>query len=129
MAVSPTKRTLDALKAQGAYCDMAERFLMYGGGLKFSTIGGKRVGRRTGVRKDLFGIIDIIALFPDREGIWGIQSCGTAFSEHKKKILSNFFTQKWLEKGGLELWGWRPLKEGKRKVWRPRVHQFSLLDF
>ncbi len=109
----------------GAHCDMVERFIQNAGPLIFSQVGGKRVGKRTGVRKDLFGIIDIIALYPDRTRICGVQSCGAAYSEHKKKILSSFYSPLWLYYGDLELWGWRKLKSG----WKPRVYKFSLEDF
>ncbi len=124
-----TERTLKELKKQGAHCDIVERFLAHAGPLIFTTVGGKRMGKRTGVRKDLFGIIDIIALYPDRTRICGVQSCGQAFSEHKKKILSNTNTIKWLHYADLELWGWRQLTERKRKVWKPRIYSFNLGDF
>lgn len=122
-----TERTIAALNKAGAYSGIVERFIKDAGPLKFTYIGGKKMGKRTGVRKDLFGIIDIIALFPGRTRICGIQSCGQAFSEHKKKILSNFYSVSWLRYADLELWGWRQL--GKRKIWTLRVHKFSLVDF
>lgn len=124
-----TEKTLKGLREQGAHCGIVERFIKDAGPLKFTMVKGRRVGKRTGVRKDLFGIIDIIALFPDREGIWGIQSCGQAFSEHMKKILDNFYAPLWIQKGGLELWGWRQLGKKGHKIWTPRVHRFSMMDF
>ncbi len=126
--ISNTQRTLKALKEEGAYCDIVERYIKDAGPLKFTVVKGKRIGKRTGVRKDLFGIIDIIALYPNRKKICGIQSCGQAFSEHKKKILSNFYTLSWLRYADLELWGWRKLKKGKREIWMKRVYKFSLID-
>ncbi len=125
----PTERTLDGLKKQGALCDIVERFIKDAGPIKFSMVNGKRVGKRTGVRKDLYGFIDIIAMFPDREGIWGIQSCGQAFSEHMKKIKKNAYAPYWVQRGGLELWGWRQLGKKGHKIWTPRIHKFSLMDF
>ena len=124
-----TERTLAALKKENALCDIVERYLMYAGPLRFTVENGKRIGRRTGMRKDLFGVIDIIALYPDRKRICGIQSCGTAFSEHKKKIMENVYTQHWLRYADLELWGWRKLVKGNRKVWTPRIHTFHLSDW
>lgn len=120
-----TERTINALKKEGAYCAIVERFIKDAGPLIFTTVNGKKMGKRTGVRKDLFGIIDIIALFPCRTRLCGIQSCGQAFSEHKKKILLNFFSTPWLRYADLELWGWRKLKG----VWTPRIHKFTLTDF
>ncbi len=120
-----TERTLQVLKKEGAYCDIVERFIKDAGPLKFTYVNGKKMGKRTGVRKDLFGIIDIIALYPNRTKVCGVQSCGQAFSEHKKKILSNFYSVPWLRYADLELWGWRKLK-GK---WTPRIHRFILADF
>ncbi len=124
-----TERTLEALSKAGAYCGIVERFIAQAGALKFNTINGKRMGKRTGIRKDLFGIIDIIALYPNRTKICGVQSCGQAFSEHKSKILTNFYALPWLKYADLELWAWRKLKMGKRQIWTPRVHKFSLTDF
>ena len=120
-----TQRTLEALKKEGALCGMVERFNANAGALIFTNVNGKRVGKRTGVRIDLFGIIDIIALIPGRKKVCGIQSCGTAFSEHKKKILESAYAPIWLRYADLELWGWRKLK----KMWTPRIHKFNLADW
>ena len=124
-----TERTINLLTKQKAYCDIVERFIHQAGVLKFSYVNGKRMGKHMGVRKDLFGIIDIIAIYSDRQRLVGIQSCGTDFSEHKKKILENFFSPLWLKCADLELWGWRKLKTGKSKEWIPRIHKFTLVDF
>jgi len=120
-----TQRTLAALKEQGALCGMVERFNQFGGPVIFKTINGKRMGKHTGVRQDLFGIIDIIALYPDRQKVCGIQSCGTAFSEHLKKIKESSYSPIWIKYADLELWGWRKLKSG----WAPRIHRFTKVDW
>lgn len=125
MSLSPTQRTLRALKKEGALCDIVERFIQQAGPLQFKIINSKKIGKRTGIRKDLFGIIDIIALYPGRNKICGVQSCGTAYSEHYKKIINSSYTLKWLHYADLELWGWRELKSG----WTPRIHKFCLMDF
>lgn len=124
-----TERTIEALGKLGAYCGIVERFITQAGPLKFTIVNSKRMGKRTGIRKDLFGIIDIIALYPGRTRICGIQSCGKDYSEHKLKILANYFVLPWLRCADLELWAWRKLKVGKREIWTPRVHKFSLADF
>jgi hypothetical protein len=114
--MTPTQRTLKAQKELGRKCGIVERFIQRPG---------------FGFRKDLFGIIDIIAL-DQEEGIIGVQSCGQAFSEHYRKMSEEHRQDSidWLEAGGkLELWGWRKLKKkrgGKAIVWKPRVMSFHL---
>lgn len=82
----------------------------------------------TNQRKDLFNIIDFIALKGD--SLIGIQSCGQAFSEHKKKIEAEPLAREWLKTGSkLVLIGWRKLlkkRGGKLKVWVPRIYWFEL---
>lgn len=120
MSVSPTQRTVRELKNQGRKCGIVERYNAF-------------VGPH-GIRQDLFGIIDIIALDPER-GIVGIQSCGSAFAAHEKTILEERWqdTYDWLATPGtaLELWGWRRVKVkrgGKAVRWAPRVRAFTLDD-
>lgn len=120
MGVSPTQRTLGALRDQGRKCGMVERF-------------NPHVGPH-GIRQDLFGIIDIIALDPER-GVVGIQSTGQAFAAHEQKLLEERRqdTIDWLSTPGtsLELWGWRKVKVkrgGKAMRWEPRIRTFTLDD-
>lgn len=74
------------------------------------------------VRKDLFGIIDFLCIINNK--ILGIQSTGTAFSEHHQKIMimeNNL--RLWLSTGSeFILIGWRKLK-GKYK---PRIQKYTL---
>jgi len=118
--MSPTQRTIKALRDQGLKCAIVEKFNAY-------------VGQH-GVRQDLFGIIDIIALDPEK-GIVGIQSTGSAFSEHLRKILVERAqdTIDWLKTPGtsLYLYGWRKIKRkrgGKQMVWKPRIQEITLED-
>ena len=117
MAISNTSRTLEYLRSQGWEADKVEQFNPYAG--KF------------GQRKDLFGIIDIVAL--SEHGITGIQSCGSSFSEHNNKILESPLALKWLEKGGtLILIGWRKIKlkrGGKAMRWSPRIKKYTRDEF
>ena len=121
VAESNTQRTIRELRNQGRVCGIVERF-------------NAHVGPH-GVRQDLFGIIDIIALDPER-GVVGIQSCGSDFAAHERTIL-NERTQEaidWLSTPGakLELWGWRKVKlkrGGKAERWSPRIREFTLEDF
>ena len=91
-----------------------------------------------GVRQDLFGFIDIIALAPGTGkniGIIGIQSCGNSFAEHYRKITNSDCTENvihWLSAGGrCELWAWRKVKVkrgGKAMRWAPRVAEITMAD-
>ena len=118
--MSPTQRTIRELKRQGRVCGIVERFNAHVGPY--------------GIRQDLFGIIDIIALDPQR-GVIGVQSCGQDFAGHMRKMTVEGAQASidWLQTPGavLELWGWRKLKlvrGGKAMLWTPRIHVFSLRD-
>jgi hypothetical protein len=76
--LSPTQRTLRALRAQGRICAVAEKWNAY----------MPRPDGGCGVRQDLFGWIDIVSLDPER-GIIGIQSTGQTFAEHERKLLDS----------------------------------------
>jgi hypothetical protein len=121
MSVSPTQRTIRELRNQGRVCAIVERWNMH-------------VGPH-GIRQDLFGIIDVIALDPE-QGVVGIQSCGQAFAAHERTILDERAAESidWLSTPGtvLELWGWRKVKLKRGGVamrWQPRVRRFALEDF
>lgn len=95
---------------------IVERFLSHAG--KF------------GVRKDLFGLFDLIAVNTSGEerGIYGIQVFTTAWKEHYDKFFIENREEaiKWLQAGGIiELWGWRKLKNR----WVPRIEVITLKDY
>ena len=88
-----------------------------------------------GIRQDLFGFIDMIAVIPGR-GIVGVQSTGpSGFSSHKNDIIKKYKDNAltWLAAGGfIELWSWKkePIKPGARmERWKPRIHIFTPEDF
>lgn len=119
--MSPTQRTLKELKKQGRICAIVEKW-------------NPHVGP-PGIRQDLFGIIDIIALDPER-GVVGVQSTGQDFAGHNRKLMISKASAciAWLRTPGtmLELWGWRKVKVkrgGKAKIWAPRVRTYTLGDF
>ena len=119
--ISPTQRTLNALREEGRIAGVVERFNRFGGNF--------------GIRQDLFGIIDIIALDKEK-GVVGVQSTGSAFSAHHRKLTEEKRQEciDWLETPGtsLELWGWRKIKKkkgGKQMVWAPRIKEYTLEDF
>ena len=117
--ISNTSRTLRYIREQGWESDKVEQWIK------------NPKHPAGGFRKDLFGIIDIIAL--TAKGIMGIQSCGQSFAEHNRKILAAPMALKWLEKGGLlMLIGWRKLKlkrGGKAMRWSPRIQLYDIRDF
>lgn len=116
--ISNTSRTLQYIRSQGWEADKVEQFNPYAG--KF------------GQRKDLFGIIDIIAL-GEHPGAIGIQSCGQDFAAHDRKILESPLSLLWLEKKNtLILIGWRKVKlkrGGKAMRWMPRIKIYKVEDF
>jgi len=112
--LSPTQRTIRALRNQGTICDIAEKFNAF-------------VGPH-GVRQDLFGFIDAVALAPDC--IKAIQCCaGSGHAEHKRKILANENAPEWLKSGGkIEIWSWSKRKArrgGKLELWMPRIEEIT----
>jgi len=121
MSASPTQRTIRALRDKGMKCAIVEKRIAHAG--------------PHGITQDLFGIIDVIALDPER-GVVGIQSTGQAFSEHDRKLREEGAQAciDWLGTPGtaLELWGWRKVKlkrGGKAMRWKPRLKVYSLEDF
>lgn len=106
------------MREQGRLCGIVEKFQQYGG--KF------------GVRQDLFGFIDIIAIDPE-QGIVAIQSCGQDYSGHVKKLQEerNEAVYEWLKHAPCELWAWRKVKlkrGGKAMRWMPRIADVLILD-
>jgi hypothetical protein len=114
--MSPTQRTLALLKSWGWTAGIVERWVP-----------------GAFIRRDLFNIIDIIAL--TGKEIVGVQSCGEAFAEHQQKIFVEYAknARLWIGSGGrLFLFGWRPLKVkrgGVAKRYEPRILEFFPFDF
>lgn len=106
---SPTSRTLAKLKSRGIPAQVVEKWI---------AIKGHPGG---GVRRDLFNIIDIVAL---RGCIWGIQATSAAnVSKRIEKINAEPLALEWIRAGGsLSVFGWsKKGKRGKRKLWACRV--------
>ena len=118
--MSPTQRTLKALREQGFICAIVEKWNPFAG--------------PHGVRQDLFQIIDILAL-DHKRGVVGVQSTGNDFSGHLRKLTEDKAqeSRNWLLTPGtvLELWAWRKVKVrrgGKQTVWQPRVKILTVED-
>lgn len=115
--MSPTQRTLEYCKEVGRKSGIVERFIKSKG---------------FGHRSDLFNIIDIICLDKEK-GIVGVQSTGTAHTQHIRKIVEEESqnTKDWLEYASLELISWRKIKKnrgGKLMIYKPRIVDFYLQD-
>jgi hypothetical protein len=109
-------------------------------GLRWAIV--EKWNAHAGVRQDLFGIIDIIALDPKR-GVVGIQCCGVDFSNHLAKITRERSqnARDWLSAPGayLELWswskvrgsplrGWHIVDENVEETWALRIQKITLTD-
>lgn len=117
-SLSPTQRTLRLLREQGCIAAVTERWNPY-------------VGEH-GVRQDLFGFMDVIAL---AGAILGVQACaGSGMAAHRRKILEECTeaAEAWLRAGGrIEIWAWRKVKVrrgGKAERWEPRIENVTLED-
>lgn len=127
--LSNTQRTLRELRAQGRIAAIAERWNPYAGPERIDP--ATRTWRRTGIRQDLFGFIDVLALDPQR-GIIAIQSCaGSAHAKHRRKIVEECAeaAHEWLRCGGrIELWSWSKrvvVRGGKAMRWVVRVEEIG----
>ena len=117
--LTPTQRTMRELRAAGCRCAVVE---------KWNSFARRGAGGPPGIRQDLFGIVDVLALDPTR-GFVGVQCCaGSGFVAHFCKLTAENAQASldWLSTpgGNLEIWAWRKVKVargGKAEVWRPRV--------
>ena len=114
--MSPTARTLKYYRDQGVEIGVVERWVPF-----FAVDGDKKKG---GVRVDLFGFIDLIAITP--EGIVGIQATSTGNASHRiMKIRTECkgVAAEWAQAGGqIIVIGWKKyVKKVDRKSWRPTI--------
>lgn len=118
--MSPTQRTLRALRERGYHAAVVERF-----------------NRFAGIRQDLFGWIDLVAAHPTEVGILGIQTTtGDHAAERLEKARGNGALLAWILSGGrLAVWGWSKRKglradgkRSKRDVWALREIPVSIAD-
>jgi len=121
--MTPTQRTLRQMRNEGRTCGIVEKW-------------NGNVGPH-GIRQDLFGFIDIIALdVSEYPGIIGVQCCAmSGMAAHRTKILEECHEEAelWLDAGGtIELWGWRKLKMkrgGKAMRWTPKIERITKQSF
>lgn len=117
--LSYTQRTLRYLRENGVVCEVVEKWII----IPNHPGGGKR--------KDLFGFIDILCLWPG-EGIVGVQSTsGAQHTKHIKKIYGECreMLTEWLKYGAkVKLISWKKKKlerGGKAMRWFPRVEDID----
>ncbi len=113
-SLSPTQRTIRALRNEGTICGSVEKW-------------NPHVGPH-GIRQDLFGFIDLVAMSPT--GIIGVQCCaGSGHAAHRTKIVANEYAPEWLKSGGrIQIWSWSKKKlrrGGKAERWLPRVEEIT----
>lgn len=107
---SPTSRTLQECRRLGWIAQVVEH----------------RVPRLW-ITRDLFGVIDVVAL-TDTGEILGIQACvGASHAARRDKILAELRALRWLEcRGRLEVWSWtKQGAVGKRKRWTLRDEKIT----
>jgi hypothetical protein len=115
--LSYMQRTLKAQRELGRKVGIVERFNPHCG--------------PHGIRQDLFGFLDVVALDLSLPGIVGVQACGQDFASHVRKLTEERASECvwWLLAGGtIELWGWRKLKSNRGR-WTARRRDFTLADF
>jgi hypothetical protein len=111
---SPTQRTLQRLRANGAHLvAVVEKWNRFGGPI------GKN-GERVGNRVDLFGFIDVLAVMPGQIGTLGIQACAaSSISTRIRKVIDDpelLRNAKLYTAAGNRIlfWGWKQNKKSKR---------------
>ena len=109
---SPTANTLRHLRAIGYEAGVVERF-------------NPHVGEH-GIRQDLFGWMDVLAIRGDKAGSLGIQSTSRDHASHRlRKMVATPALRVWLKAGNrAELWTWA--KVGRR--WRLRRREVTVAD-
>jgi len=110
---SNTQRTLRYLRGRGFVAEVVERWNPY-----------------SKTRKDLFNVIDIVAMGSGH--LYGVQSCSdSSRAAHRAKLLREERVRVWLNSGGLFLlitWGkHRGREKGQRRLrWREHVEDITL---
>lgn len=105
---SSVQHALAALRKSGWTCAIVEKW-----------------NPHVGIRQDLFGMIDIVAIRPDNIGVLGVQTAGGAWGhiqEHVNKITEKPALKIWLEAGNrLEIFSFTKVApRDKRPHWQLR---------
>lgn len=104
--MSPTQRSLKELRARGYTAQVVERWNSF-----------------AKIRQDLFGIVDLVAIKSDMNGVLGIQATSTGnMGARIQKAQANETLNIWKQAGNrFVVWGWALRGErGKRKKYELR---------
>jgi hypothetical protein len=97
--ISHNQRSLDFYRKQGYTCAMVERWCSF-----------------THTRRDLWGIIDMLAIHPELPTL-GVQICGrSTVAAHRRKIMECEVTPVWLASNQLVIISWQQ-PNGPRTKW------------
>lgn len=129
---TPTQRTLKYLREMGYRAEVVEKWVRFGSAKV--PAGTNSPGRASpGIRKDLFGFADIIAMKPGL-GIVAVQCFSTDWNGHIEKIFGDpeiyAAAKEWNQCGGMILFfGWRKLKPRGTKgaKWKPRIGLVNMI--
>jgi len=108
---SPTARSLAYLRKKGYIAEVVERFNYF-----------------TKQRKDLFNVIDLIAVRGESSGVLGVQSTSRGDTQKRvRKCEAEPMIRVWLKAGNkLEVHGWGIMgKKGKRKKYEIKVVEIT----
>lgn len=128
--MTPTSRTLKHLRDKGYTAAIVEKWNPFVGPRdKQCRECGKN---KVGIRQDLFGVIDVVALGGGFGGVLGVQTCaGSGHSSRYQKIVASAEAKRWVECGN-RLWiiSWA-IKgaAGTRKKYQPRIQELTIGDF
>ena len=116
----PAERTLEWVRRHGALAEKVERWNPYAGAI----INGKPVGKR----QDMFGFVDVEAVWETRTDY--LQACGTDLKTHVDKIRESLDLRGRIKRllanhpaRRLFIIAWRPLKPRGAKIarWHNRI--------
>lgn len=113
--MTPTQRSLAALRSEGYHAQVMERWNPY-----------------AKVRVDAFGFGDILAFRAGQPGAVLVQTTsGANLSARRTKVLGNPFAHDWLKAGNwIRLDGWAKRGgRGERKLWTVRKEYLTLDQF
>ena len=102
--ISPTQRTIALLKKRGYTTAITEHWNAF-----------------AGIRQDLFGIIDVIGIHPEKFGVLGVQTTSKANAMARlKKAQKNKHLLVWYKSGNnFEIHGWG--KDKKTGKWSTEI--------
>lgn len=91
MAMSPTARSLKLLRTEGYSAAVAETWIP-----------------NPGIKRDLFGMFDVVAVHPAIQGVLGVQTTsGAHHANRRAKLLGNPTLAIWLKAGNpAQVWSW-----------------------